>query len=267
MLLSRPPRSRALAPFVASLWLFRGELAHRLERVLPNGRMQLVVNLFEDELRDYTSDGVLRHVTSGAALKGAQTRAFVIDTLAQRDVCGVSFVPGGAAAFFPMPAAEIGEQAVALDQLWGRAGQRVRERVLEATVPAAQLDVLEAELLEHLQPGVPRDGSFQHACTMLAAGASVAAVERSLGLSPRVFIARFRGRSGLTPSRFARIARFQRLLDETNGTLPWAQLAARHGYADQAHMIRDFKELAGVTPTGYRARSPDARNHVAVQPA
>jgi AraC-like DNA-binding protein len=43
-------------------------------------------------------------------------------------------------------------------------------------------------------------------------------------------------------------------------------MAARHGYADQAHLVHDFGELTGLTPTAYRPRSSEEHNHVPVGP-
>jgi|ERR1700704_6072471 hypothetical protein len=86
MLVARQPRTRVLASFVESIWVFRAELAHDFERVLPNGRVQLLVNLFEDQLRDYALEGALRHTTSGAGVKGPQAQPSVIDTMEQRAI-------------------------------------------------------------------------------------------------------------------------------------------------------------------------------------
>jgi AraC-like DNA-binding protein len=260
----RRPRTEALTPFVESLWIYRGELAHDFERVLPNGRVQLLVNLFEDQLRDYALDGPLRHTTSGAALKGPQTQPSVIDTLQQRAVCGVSFVPGGARPFFRAPASELSERMVDLSALWGRDGAVLHERVLEAREPEAQLDALERVLVEQARHGFARDRGFEVARGLLAGGAPVAAVEQRLGLSPRTMIERFRAQTGLTPKRFARVERFQRLVQAMDSVASWTELALTHGYSDQAHMIREFKELSGTTPTAYRPRSPHEKNHSAI---
>ena len=85
-----------------------------------------------------------------------------------------------------------------------------------------------------------------------------------LGLSPRTFTRRFRDRTGLTPKRFARIQRLQRMLAavEPGRPVDWAALAAGHGYCDQAHLIDDFRDLTGVTPGAYRPRSAAERNHL-----
>ena len=87
-----------------------------------------------------------------------------------------------------------------------------------------------------------------------------------LGLLPGTFTRRFRDRTGLTPKRFARVRRLQRVVAAvTPGrAADWAQLAADHGYCDQAHLIDDFRDIAGITPGSYRPRSAAERNHLPV---
>jgi AraC-like DNA-binding protein len=53
----------------------------------------------------------------------------------------------------------------------------------------------------------------------------------------------------------------------SDGESSWAEAAAEHGYYDQSHLIHDFRELAGITPTAYRPRSAAERNHVPLSSA
>jgi methylphosphotriester-DNA--protein-cysteine methyltransferase len=61
-------------------------------------------------------------------------------------------------------------------------------------------------------------------------------------------------RIGLSPKRFARIARLQRLLQTAAVGAPWAQLACNHGIADQAHLVKEFRDLLISTPTAFFAQ-------------
>jgi AraC-like DNA-binding protein len=264
MILARPPRSRALAPFVASLWVHRGQLAHQFERVLPSGCMQLLVNLHEDELRDYTIDGHAASRIRGTGLQGPRTAPVVIDTIGQCEICGVSFVPGGAWPFLGVPASAITDRVIDLPEFWARDGSVLRDRLLEARDPSAQLDVLETALLEQARDFNERDREFEIACVWVAEGVRVRTVGDGMGLTPRQLIARFRSRIGMSPKLFARIARFQRVIRAIDGDPSWVEMAGRYGFADQAHLIREFREFAGTTPTAYRARSVEARNHIPI---
>jgi AraC-like DNA-binding protein len=93
---------------------------------------------------------------------------------------------------------------------------------------------------------------------------AVADVARRLGLSDRRFIEVFRRHVGMTPKRFCRVRRFQRALaaSDAAATPDWVCVAARYGYFDQSHLIRDFVEFSGLTPTAYaQQRSGRVKAH------
>ena len=255
--------SAALAPFVQSMWLFEAELAHARERVLPNGRMQLLVNLDEDELRAWRGDGLDRLQTvSGAALTSVSDEPFAIDTAEQRRIVGATFHPGGAAAFFDVPMTELGGRDVALGDLWGRSGAILRDRMLEARDDQACLAVLERALVGRLHRH--RDRQMDLAIVALERGRPVGEVARTLELSPRRLIRRFSARVGLAPKRFARLRRFHRVLQDIAGArrVDWADVATAAGYYDQAHLIRDFRAFSGLKPSDYEPRNARDETHL-----
>jgi methylphosphotriester-DNA--protein-cysteine methyltransferase len=86
----------------------------------------------------------------------------------------------------------------------------------------------------------------------------------AVGLLPRTLRRRFTAQAGLTPKRFARVQRLQRLVRDLDGPGPvdWAAMAARHGYADQPHLAGEFRDLVGVTPTGYLRYRVNGPNHL-----
>ena len=262
---SARPVSPVLAPFVESLHYHESAPPIALERVLPNGRIHLMVNLHEDEFRTYHGrDCAIVQRTHGAVLAGAHAQPTVIDTREQRCLVTVDFKLGGAAPFFTAPLSETRDRLVELDQLWGRDGVLLRERLLEAHTPQAKLQVLETVLLGHLvRPGAP-DPAIPFAASAFERGVPVSQVTSRLGLLPLTFVRRFRAQVGLTPKRFSRVRRLQRVVQSIvdPGAADWSALAAQHGYTDQAHLIHDFRDLTGITPAAYRPRSAAERNHV-----
>jgi AraC-like DNA-binding protein len=76
-----------------------------------------------------------------------------------------------------------------------------------------------------------------------------------LGLSERHLIRRFKAMFGMGPKRFARSARVERVFAASSSGSSWASIACACGFADQAHMIHDFKSILGVTPTDVFARA------------
>lgn len=259
MYVSMRPRSPALAPFVSSMGYLEGRFAHARELSLPTGTAQLLVNLDADALHAYPIDGGVAQSAPGAALLGAHGRPSLIDPAEQRAIAWVAFRPGGAYPFFAAPASAARDQLVPLDALWR--GVHLRERLAEADSPAAMLAVLERALLAAACRPLSPDPATGVAVRSLARGASVADTADRLGWTPRGLARRFVARVGLAPKRFARVRRLQRLLAAEGD---WARRAADCGYHDQAHMIHEFRELAGLLPTGYKPRSPAEANHVPV---
>ena len=264
----RLPRS-PLDAFVASIWVFRDDShPHGLERILPTGAAQLIVNLKEDRSRLYETDPPHRCVsTCGTILAGVQSRYQIIDTSEQEYVAGVAFRPGGSAAFVRPPGHETRDANTPLEMLWGRQSTAdFREQLLERDDPDAQLDVIENALQERLRPGGmhPAVDFALTAFDRVPITASIAAVTNAVGMSAKRFIERFTTDVGVTPKRYCRIRRFQRALARAyrGERVNWAQLALDCGYWDQAHFIHEFRLFSGLTPTDYRASRTAFQNHV-----
>src|SRR5215813_14280975 len=151
LFLHRKP-SPPLSDFVDRLWLYEGyEVSHEKERLMPDGSVELVINLAEDRIRNYDSRDPEKFETiPGCVVSGPRSEFFVIDTAGEAAVVGVHFKPGGAFPFFQVPPAELADQSIALEALWGPASGWLRERVLMATNPAEKLQTLERCLLEQL---------------------------------------------------------------------------------------------------------------------
>lgn len=257
------PHSRALAVFVKSFHYHETDLPFALERIMPNGQAHLMVNLAEDEFRTYGgSRADQKHRQSGAVLAGPHAKSVVIDTREQRWLAAVEFESGGAKHFFSFPMSAVCNRVVQLEDIWGRDGRLVRERLLEASTPPAKFRVLEEVLSDHFEPRF--DPVIPYAMAALRAGMPVSELISRLGVFPRTFQRRFSAQVGITPKRFARVQRLQRVLRSVrlSGRPDWCALAAEHGYTDQAHLIHDFRDLADITPPGYTPHSPQRNNHV-----
>lgn len=259
-----------LAGFVDHLWCLNDAPRHQLERVLPAGTLELVINLDRDEFRIHERDHPQRFQRfEGAIVSGAYSRYFVIDTREHAAIMGVHFRPGRALPFLGLPPGVLADSHVELSQLWGVSARSLRERLCEARSPERRFQLLEQALLTRLeQTRGPRRAAcagIEHLC----AGGKVSEIAAELGLSRRRFITVFSEDVGLTPKVFARVMRFQRALTATQapGAIDWSQLALLAGYFDQSHMIRDFVEFAGLTPAalrGHAAAMQVKADHVAV---
>lgn len=257
-----------LSAFVSKLWLHEGEpRPHGKERILPTGRIGMVINLLEDETRIYGREtGEVRR-TGGVTVTGACSEFFVIDTAEQQWCMGVELTIGGAAPFLGMPASELQNATVPIDALWG--GIDLRGRLLAAPAPEAKFRVLEQALLERMARGAERHPAVGFALReflQVPHARTVAEVTDQVGLSPRRFIQVFREQVGLTPKLFCRVRRFHEVIRRVHQgrDIDWTGVALSCGYFDQAHFIRDFKAFSGLNPSAWLAQRGEHLNHVPI---
>jgi AraC-like DNA-binding protein len=155
-------------------------------------------------------------------------------------------------AILGVPASAIAGHAIALEALWGDAASRLFDRFVDAHDLVDAAAALERSISERLAiAGAPDDHArFAMAAAERLQTASVGVVAEELGVSTRHLRRVFREALGTSPKAYARVTRFHRALrmarEEAHGG--WASVAAAVGYYDQAHLIADFREIAGVTP-------------------
>ena len=249
-----------------------------VEKILPGPETGLWVNLNRDAFRSFGDTGQV-HQVPGAMVAGPTDRASVIEFEQGHAHVSVTFTLGGAACFFAAPVALLRDDLVPLEALWGRSGACLRERLLEAPTPEDALAVMEDALLQRLTNGFGSsslgsaspgpDPAVVAAAGALSRGVRVGEVSVALGLLPRTLRRRFTAHVGLSPKRFARVQRLQRVVRNLDGRTQadWAAVAAEHGYADQPHLADEFRELAGVTPTEYLRSRVNGPNHLLFLPA
>jgi AraC-like DNA-binding protein len=258
-----------LSHFVNSFWICEGYAPpHKKERVLPDGSMQLIINLREDITRLYNSNNSDEcRSLRGSIISGTHSGFVIIDTAEQASVIGVHFKPGGASPFLKLPANELRDTHVSLDDLWGTAGFDLRNRLLEANAPEAKFRILEKTLLAEATGSLVGNPALEvalrefHGIPTLR---TISAVIERTGLSKRRFIQLFDERVGITPKAFCRVRRFQGALRliARGSRVKWADLAADCGYYDQAHFIHDFRNFSGLNPSTYLDYRTEHMNHV-----
>ena len=238
-----------LSEHVGLLWLYDGWVAgHARERLLPTGSMNLIVGL-----RDRM-----------ALFVGAYSEPGLLDTSRAISVIGAYFHPGGAFPFLDLPANELHNLDVNLEDLWPAGEARVLREQLHAARMERKIGVLERALIERLRR--PRNPFVAFALREFRRPLPVKAVADRIGVSQRTFIQSFAREVGMTPKLFCRVTRFQRALRMVHrrAEVDWAEVALACGYFDQPHFNRDFREFSGLTPSQYLELRTEHLNHVPV---
>ncbi|MGQ4377068.1 helix-turn-helix domain-containing protein [Streptomyces sp. SAS_267] len=157
---------------------------------------------------------------------------------------GVRFHPGTAPAYLGVPADELRDQRVELAELWPAAEvRRLTARIDAAADPVGALE--EVALLRAAETEPP-DPLLRDVVAALDAGRPVAETADRLGLGARRLHRLSLAAFGYGPKTLARVLRLQRALALARDGVPFAETALRAGFADQAHLARDVRELAGA---------------------
>lgn len=246
------PPGPALVPSIACYWAIRGDPAgSTANRVMPDGCADVIVGV------------------SGSPeplVVGTMRTARVVPLSGPMDLFGVRFLPGCALPFLDTPLDQLTDIRVPLDALWGRSAEVVADALApaEPETRARRLDrVLQSRLaaMNGFRPG--RDEALAARAVDLMrrtrGGLGVRDLAKALGIGERRLQRAFDRSVGLSPRTLARVFRFRRALREIEragfdtGRIRWTALALAAGYADQPHFIREFRALAGLTPTRYAA--------------
>lgn len=224
------------------------------ERVFPNGYAELTINLKDGRLRCYDVVSFEQHGAQGLLLSGLQTRPYIIDTAQLTDLISVRLLPGGVWRLLGISADALAGRHTPVADILGTGWRAWEDQLQRAKSPGDRIAILETALLR-------RTGRNPHPAVQAALariGASPAAVRvkelaREQGLSFRRFNALFQREVGVSAKQFARIRRFHGLLQELTlrPTLSWGERAGRHGYSDQPHLIREFEQFTGFTPSQF----------------
>ena len=165
----------------------------------------------------------------------------------------LAVTPRGARALFGVPAGAVAATTVDLTDLLGPVGVELVDRVSSATTWRTRWAILDEIFLRELELDQPLPPELEAAWALLRSSHGLVPVEqlaREVGWSRRHFTKKFQLAYGLTPKVMGRILRFERAQQMVRlPTRPsLASVAAAAGYADQAHMTREWVEFAGLPP-------------------
>lgn len=263
----RPP----LSDFVNVMWYWDGYVqSHAQERLLPDGCMTIAFSLGERSLLKRAPEHASPAAdVAGQVICGARSSPMVLDTADMVTTLGIQFKPGGGFPFLRMPASELRELCVPLDDVFGAGAASLRGRLLECAGPQQMFAVVEQWLLAHAAKGLEKHPAVAYAMRRFVEGAlaqPLSSVLDGIGYSQRHFNQLFADEVGLTPKRFLRVRRFQRVISSVAGMpfVDWADLALRCGYYDQPHFVHDFRGFCGLTPAAYLSHRTPHLNHVPV---
>jgi AraC-like DNA-binding protein len=202
-------------------------------------------------------EGATPMVVQSGAVVGPRTRSVWLRLEGAVNQVNVSFFPGVAGAIVGLPMPELVGRVIPPGDVWP---SDFREAVadLESLPVAERISRLEPLLLARLEPQLEPGPQVREAVRLIQSNAGrvrVTSLADLLNLSVSQLERSFKRRVGIGPKLLARQTRASALAKDAMATSSpdWALLACKYGYADQAHLAREFRELLTLTPSAFGA--------------
>ncbi len=262
--------SDALAPFVDFYWILRWDLRGKpphTQTILPHPNVNLA---FE---------------ASGAGIFGVDRRLFTREISGRGQAFGVRFAAGGFRPFWQAPISQLTDRVVPAARLFGPRAEQTRQAIMRISAGSAGLadsrdisdisdiwDIwgqADARMIGYaealLSSALPeRDRLAEQVAALVSRITADPGLRRvdqlsaASGMTARTLQRLFADYVGVSPKWVMRRARLHEAAERADSGEPvdWAELAADLGYADQAHLTRDFTATLGISPTRYAAPAP-----------
>jgi len=224
----------------------------RTRRVVPDGSIDLIFNL-SDKCGSSAGGNEPQ-----MCVVGVLTAPVTVERPAASPLFGVSLAPGGASVFLNVPPRSLKDRVVDLRDIWGAEADDLLARLRRAPTPGLRAHELDTLLMRKLAQARPPHPLLAPAIVLIRAHGgrlSMRALADELSVSERLLERVFAAATGLSPKEFSRVARMQTVLAwlarAPTQRVSWVELAYELGFADQAHLIREFRALTGVSPSEY----------------
>ena len=245
---------------VERFWFLETQSAAGADAVFPDGRMELVFHYrgaFWRHERGARDESVALRRQPASLLVGQMVEPVMLAPGAESAVAAIRLRPGAARSLLGFSLDEATGRFVDLEQLFPSAAV-LHERLAEASCDAARLRVMEEWLLTLPYRSTRREIEGAVATILRSGGcATIETLSSLTGTGLRQLERQFREEVGLGPKTFSRIVRLQGALRRIREGLPLSDVAVACGYYDQAHMTRDFRQLAAMSPGVWRQHAGD----------
>jgi len=247
-----PQPASPLHGIVERIWHWDGSPADPRERVFPDVTLELIVQL--DRAYRAVVDGTTGDPFPFVCIEGLRSGAATIEAPAGRcRVMGLRFTPPAVCALLRRPLGDIVGRTIDLRDALGQPARELAELCGDAADAPSRIALAARWVSTQMRFGEP--DPLSRWCTEIIVGSGgrvrIEALAAATGLSSARLARRFHTHVGLTPKRFARLARFRRSLDALTHGASIADIVHDGGYYDHSHFDADFGEHAGLSPTAF----------------
>lgn len=221
-------------------------------RDIPTPRVVLMISLREPYQILDTADPAQRPRRMAGAVNGLHLGHTLVGNDGHESGVHVELSPLGAVALLGVSAPELADQYTELADLPVPWASSISERLVEQPDWDARFRLLDAELLAGLRPyALPAEVEWAWQRIMTNKGDQrISQVAAEVGWSRQFLSKRFSSHAGLAPKQIARLNRFERSAAWLRaGHRSWSEIATAAGYYDQAHLSKEWRALAGCSPS------------------
>lgn len=223
---------------------------------LPSRDLTIVISLGDPIHLAAMPDGNWASASFAALVGGLHTKPAVIAHDGNQYGVQLELTPAGARSLLGLPAAALRGAVIGLEELLGSDAFELAERMAAAPAWSDRFAVLDRVLTRRIgrSDAPARDLAHAWRCVVASGGTTqVSAIAAEVGWSRRHLGERFAREYGLTLKETARVVRFERSkrLIERGGSSTLADVAAACGFYDQAHLAREWRDLAGCPPSAW----------------
>lgn len=259
---------KPLSEFVRYMWYQEGyKPTGSVERVLPTGSSQIIINLGDNRFRHFGPDLEKTTEYDKLILAGVHTKPVFLDSTTRTSTIGAVLKEGAIPALFGIPAVKFQNQVINLDDLSVDTVSDLKDELITSSQPQQKMLKVESCLCRLLDCSRSPDPAIRFAVARIKqmhGKINISELLETTGYTSRWFIELFRDATGTTPKRFAKLCRFQHALDHlrTKKSPNFAAVALQCGYYDQSHFIHDFRDIGGISPLHYHRNQGESKNHL-----
>ena len=252
------PAPPPLDELVHCFWFLRGTFpATETQTIVADGRLEIILHLAEPFSR--VGDDGRGTRQADALVSGQLTGPVRLTGNGVGDVVGIRFRTTAAASVVRMPLADLTDRVEALSDVSTTLAAELLAVARAHGTPLSRAAGLSRVLGRRVTRAPDPLATVATDALATLPSPRIEALARSLGSTPRTLERRVTLATGLPPATLRRVIRFRRTFRALESTPrgTWAEVAVKTGYADQAHLIRDFRQFAGASPSEFFGAEPE----------
>lgn len=194
-----------------------------------------------------------------ASIQGQANQHAQYNASGVSEMLGISVFPHAIPYLFDIPSFELNNCFIKLDKLIGNNCPELLEKLAEAKSTHGRVQILNAFFVQLLQSSKAKNDAIVEAIQHIRAqrgDVNILELAHDFCLSQKQFEKRFKYYAGFMPKLYARIVRFENVLNNRQHFQSLTESSYALGYYDQAHLIHDFRAFSGFSPKQFFALSP-----------